>query len=233
MATPQDSIRLYRQLAEEHHRQNHPQDRDRFLLLAADAALTAGQADEAERLRKSLLAQNPHHLLRPYATLGEALESQDIKAYVEQLRRSYPHDRAELMLKGLQKPGSKGTEASDDMAAPLDARTKVTKPMLKPVSSKPAILATPTKRETQPAPKPPKPLTPPPPLPRASTFKMLPEPKVRAQTPPPVDARATTTSADDDAELSAGNWVGSVLFLLGLVAFVAVMAWAVAKPFLP
>ena len=60
-------LRVYRELADWYERQRQPQMRDRFLVLAADAAQTAGRADEAERLRLRLLKVNPHHMLKPYA----------------------------------------------------------------------------------------------------------------------------------------------------------------------
>ena len=41
-------LRIYRELADWYERQHQPQMRDRFLVLAADAALTAGRPDEAE-----------------------------------------------------------------------------------------------------------------------------------------------------------------------------------------
>ena len=44
-------LRVYRELADWYERQRQPQMRDRFLMLAADAALAAGRPDEAERLR--------------------------------------------------------------------------------------------------------------------------------------------------------------------------------------
>jgi hypothetical protein len=64
--------------------------RDRFLVLAADAALAAGQDQEAERLRGHLLEKNPHHLLRPFASLREALGSADVESYLRELRSNYP-----------------------------------------------------------------------------------------------------------------------------------------------
>src|SRR5260370_20385607 len=94
-------VRVYRELAEIYESQGQAQMRDRFLVLAADAALTAGRPEEAERLREVLLQHNPHHLLKPYANLGEALKSSDIRNYVAALRRSHPYERAEHLLETL------------------------------------------------------------------------------------------------------------------------------------
>src|SRR5947209_3651772 len=72
--------------------------RDRFLVLAADAALAAGQDAEAERLRGRLLQHNPHHLLKPYSSFAEAMASADVQNYVSALRRNHPYDKAENLL---------------------------------------------------------------------------------------------------------------------------------------
>ena len=91
-------VRTYRELAEIYEARGEAQMRDRFLVLAADAALTAGKPEEAERLRGSLLRHNPHHLLKPYASLAEAMKSADIRNYIAALRRSHPFERAEHLL---------------------------------------------------------------------------------------------------------------------------------------
>jgi hypothetical protein len=103
MPTADQSIRVYTELATLCDRQGQPQMHDRFLVLAADAALTAGRADEAERLRQRLLQHNPHHLLKPYASFVEAMGAPDVQSYVTALRRSHPHDAAEQLLQTLRK----------------------------------------------------------------------------------------------------------------------------------
>ena len=55
MDTPSDRLTIYAELADQYDRLGQVSMRDRFLMLAADAALTAGRADEAERLRKYAL----------------------------------------------------------------------------------------------------------------------------------------------------------------------------------
>jgi hypothetical protein len=49
------ATRLYQELATLCERQGQPQMRDRFLVLAADAAWSAGQEEAAERIRALLL----------------------------------------------------------------------------------------------------------------------------------------------------------------------------------
>lgn len=90
--------RLYQDLANCYDRQGQPQVRDRLLLLAAEAALNAGNSDDAERLRSKLLQLNPHHLIKPFPSLSSALQAPDVKSYVEGLRRTYPRDNVEQLL---------------------------------------------------------------------------------------------------------------------------------------
>jgi hypothetical protein len=96
-------IRVFQELASLCERQGQPQMRDRFLVLAADAAWTADQPDTAERIRATLLQRNPHHLLRPYGSLAEAMNSADVRSYVSALRRSHPFEASEQLLQSLRK----------------------------------------------------------------------------------------------------------------------------------
>jgi hypothetical protein len=94
MQNTEHTVRVYEDLADWYDRSAQAKLRDWFLVLAADAALAAGQADEAERLRGRLLHANPHHLLKPYASFAEALQSRDVQGYVADLRRTYPPEAA-------------------------------------------------------------------------------------------------------------------------------------------
>src|SRR5690349_14253294 len=100
MPSAEETIRVYRELAEDYGRQGQGQMRDRFLVLAADAALAAGQQEEAERLRSRLLQHNPHHLLKPYSSFAEAMKSADVQNYVGTLRRTHPIEKVEKLLQG-------------------------------------------------------------------------------------------------------------------------------------
>jgi hypothetical protein len=88
----------YEQLAERYERQQEPRQRDNLLVLAADAAFNAGQAAEAERLRRRLLELNPHHLLRPFASFAEAFQSPDVRDLLADLRRQYPPEYVQRLL---------------------------------------------------------------------------------------------------------------------------------------
>src|SRR5262245_63709284 len=90
---------VYEELARRCERQQNARQRDIFLVLAADAALAAGRADDAERLRLHLLFLSPHSLLRPYASFADALQARDIQDYIADLRRLHPPEQAEQLLR--------------------------------------------------------------------------------------------------------------------------------------
>jgi hypothetical protein len=89
----------YEMLASRYAHQGEARQRDHCLVLAADAALSAGQPDQAERLRKRLLLTNPHHLLRPFASMSEAMQSTDVQDYVADLRHQWPPEVVEKLVR--------------------------------------------------------------------------------------------------------------------------------------
>src|SRR5438105_1343646 len=109
---------VYERLAEWYDREGQPKLRDWFLVLAADAAQTAGHAAEAERLRNRLLQRNPHHLLKPFASFAEALRSPDVQGYVADLRRTYPPAAAEQLLRSQQAKGGPTPAVADLLTPP-------------------------------------------------------------------------------------------------------------------
>ena len=94
-------LQVYKDLAECYERRGQAQMRDRFLVLAADAALSGGQPGEAERLRLRLLQANPHHMLKPYASFEQARAAPDVDTYVRNLRLNYPLEVAADLLRAL------------------------------------------------------------------------------------------------------------------------------------
>lgn len=93
---------IYEDLAECHERLRELRQRDLFLVLAADAALTCGRRDHAERLRGRLLQVSPYHMLRPFPTFADALQSADIQDYVLALRQQFPPAKAARLLQGMK-----------------------------------------------------------------------------------------------------------------------------------
>ena len=119
---------MYRELAECYEGRGQAGIRDRFLVLAADAALSAGQADEAERLRLRLLQANPHHMLKPYASFDQARAAPDVDTYVRNLRLNYPLQVAEDLLRALHASDDPGTQQLQVTAPtpPTDLREEPT-----------------------------------------------------------------------------------------------------------
>src|SRR5487761_779474 len=98
----QAALQVYRELADWYERQGQPAMRDRFLILAAEAAFSTGKPDEAERLRQRLLQGNPHHMLKPFSSFAQALQSTNIQIYIHDLQVNYPPQTAEQLLQGLR-----------------------------------------------------------------------------------------------------------------------------------
>ena len=73
MASPDNLVVIYKELADRHERQGQPQMRDRYLVLAADAAVSAGRAAEADLLLTRLLRANPQSRHAKGSIFHEAL----------------------------------------------------------------------------------------------------------------------------------------------------------------
>ncbi len=97
---PAEMQQRYEELAKRFEQLAEQRRRDHCLVLAADAALEAGRPDEAERLRQSLLRLNPYHLLCPYASMKEALQSGDVRDYIADLREQLPPERVDELMQG-------------------------------------------------------------------------------------------------------------------------------------
>ncbi len=103
-----DRLNVYSELAECYDRLGQFSMRDRFLILAADAALETGQPGEAERMRLRLLQGSRHHMLRPYHSFAEAARAPDVQTYLKDLRTNYPPSVAELLLDSLKGGSGEG-----------------------------------------------------------------------------------------------------------------------------
>jgi len=114
MPTADERVSSYRELAECYDRLGQDIMRDRFLVLAAEAALASHRKVEAEQIRTELLRLNPHHLLMPYASFEEAMKSIDVLNYVAALRQSHPFENAELLLEVLRPSSGPSLPLIDD-----------------------------------------------------------------------------------------------------------------------
>jgi hypothetical protein len=98
MSKPGQILGVYLHLARASALRQRPHARDRFLILAGALAASLQLARIADHCRREVLAHNPHHLIRRWNTLAEALEDQDFVVFWRQLQRRYPLEKAERML---------------------------------------------------------------------------------------------------------------------------------------
>lgn len=246
MPSADQTVRTYRELAEDYGRQGQAQMRDRFLVLAADAALAAGQEDEAERLRGRLLQHNPHHLLKPYSSFGEAMKSTDVQNYVSALRRNHPYEKAENLLEGLrqteQRSPAEETRIKGGTPPRSTARSEIDPATGKEASEpredlkvfrlmeagEPGAHTKPLSPSTSPpAARPGQSPQPPSPARSAGAPNIFP---LRRE-PYPVDMSRATPP--DNRDPNAGAWVSTILFVLVLVAGIVLAVYTLIRPFLP
>ncbi len=244
-------VRAYEDLAHIYDRQGQPKLRDWFLVLAADAAFTAGLETEAERLRVQLLSYNPHHLLKPFVSFVEALHSPDIQSYIADLRRTYPPEAAEQLLE-THRPGGYGASPAEETPSSREAgqggstyhgNTPGEEPQIYRLAngateSRPA---SPPARTTA---------SPRPPAPAPRTAHSTPAPPARPARPPlrqpsPLlqewNSRPQPLNVPEDQPSAAagtvgapaGAWVATVLFGLVFLAGLAVTVYTLAQPFVP
>jgi hypothetical protein len=253
-------LEVYQDLASWYEQRGQAQLRDRFLVLAADAALSSGRVEEAERLRSRLLQQNPHHLLKPYTSLAEAIKVPAVLDYVADLRRSYPAEVAEQQLGTLR--------ASTEVAPPRSASAAPRPPAEKPPAHEPppkepardspdVQLFYPVKDDAIPhtmsIPRKKigehllRPVGPPPSSPArapAEEPQATPRPQVKKPvrpsavapflTEPLLPPPSRSASAEKDQEdLATGFWVATTLYAILLLAGIGLAGYTLIRPFLP
>jgi hypothetical protein len=222
MASSENDHDVYEKLAERAAGRGETGARDRYLVLAADAAWVAGLADEAERLRQRLLHLNPHHLLRPYHSWEDALQSPDVRTYLLDLQRACPPEKAQDLL---------NDEPAEEPALPPEPPPPPEPPAFPKVfrPAPPAEEPVPPPGPVRPAPLPPprpappvaKPVSPPRAVPVASPYA--------AATPPP-----GPSPAEEEEEAPAADvWVATGLFGLLLVLALALAGYTLLRPFWP
>jgi hypothetical protein len=231
------SSTVYRELAECYDRQGQTQLRDRFLALAADAALADGQADEAERLRQRLLQQSPHHLLKPYNSFAEARRSPDVQGYLKELRQDYPVDRARGMLDALraaqEPPKPKAPNTDPELILPVGDEAEGGEPLKvyrmreareEPARPRPGF----PKKPTTPAARPASMLG-------RSAASHPERPAYSLRPTPPVAPPSAPRRERDSEEHSpaSGGWLASLLFVLIAAVGLGLAFYTLARPFLP
>ena len=259
-ASAMDHSQLYLELSDYYDHRGEAQSRDRFLVLAADAAMLAGDKAEAEHLRQRLLTVNPHHLLKPFKSFEEALKSRDVTDYISALRRRHPADQVANLVE-------------------TTVRSKAGRAALsEPTAQLPVTPARPMQREPAPGPRPidvfrvrpseeppptsmrPRPIPAPPSIPSpapANSGRMRPAPSGQStplSLPPlpfqPEPSRPAGASPFRPAHLSSsqptvpvyqgirlpvtpGAWFCSILFVLLLIGGIGLTIFSLGRIFLP
>ena len=209
MPSSDHKVRVYEDLAEWEHQNGTPQARDRFLILAADAALTAGLGDEAERFRSRLLEYNPHHLLRPYPTLKDAMKSSDVYSYIADLRGNYPLAESEQLLASLTGKKSDAPPLPEMPPPPEPLRDDYGAP------AKATMLAV-GNRDAEAA--------------ELAARKML---RMRGTTVPGADVDDDAPDGDLEPASPVSVWLSDALFYTMFIAGVALAVYTFARPFIP
>jgi hypothetical protein len=80
---------------------NQPYQRDKLLALAGASAAALGLDSIAAACRTEILADNPGHLIRQFPSFLAAQGDEDFEAYLAQLRRQFPSEKIEFMLRSL------------------------------------------------------------------------------------------------------------------------------------
>ncbi|HUY36266.1 MAG TPA: hypothetical protein VMV69_26245 [Pirellulales bacterium] len=101
MAESDELLPLYLHLARASQRRNRPWVRDKLLVLSGAAAAERGLDMVASFCRRTILANNPRHIVGHYPTMALALEDERFQRHLAQLRRRYTRERAEHMLSSL------------------------------------------------------------------------------------------------------------------------------------
>lgn len=106
---------VYLHLAQASRRRGQPNDRDRFLLLAANLALRLALPDVAEYCRAQTLAHNRHHLVGHWPSFASAVQSEEFLAFMRTLEARFPLEKGESMLAslGIQMASERATYFSD------------------------------------------------------------------------------------------------------------------------
>lgn len=110
-----DELALYLHLARASEVRRRPLVRDKLLVLAGKTDLEMRLEPIAEHCRAKVLAHNPGHILRNYATLADALADETFRSFFKRLSQAYPRERAEHMLRslGIQLAGERHVYADE------------------------------------------------------------------------------------------------------------------------
>ena len=216
MSTTTSSLSAFLELANIYDQRDEPKMRDRFLILAADAANAAGQKQEAEQLMQRLLKTSPHHMMKAYRTFGEAAQADPVRVYIADLRQNYPPDIVRTLLESLRGKTAGGGPMKDPefrdtfpfqpepeatvVLPPAGSNTTGRTPRVEDAPTEKTLLARPARNTAKPSPAP-------------------------AVSPP--------TRKNRTPRRQSSSWLAMVLFILVVVTGLALLGHALARPFLP
>lgn len=91
-------------------------DRDRLLVIAGAVASEMHLESIASYCRFQILEHNQGHMLRKYPSFAVAMSDPDFLFFLKQVRRRFPHERAETLLDeyGLSAPAPSRQEFDSD-----------------------------------------------------------------------------------------------------------------------
>jgi hypothetical protein len=246
------TLQVYKELAEWYERQGQAAMRDRFLILAAEAAFSAGKPEEAERLRQRLLQGNPHHMLKPFSSFAQALQSTNIQIYIHDLQANYPPETAEGLLQDLRS-GAPPTQPASGLGESTRGAVPQTAPLIE-IRDEPTLPLGAEPLKVYPLQKEPEPTRPPgPPVKPAHSNRPSPgkpaaapdrpsalnTPSPRSQPALPRSPHPTVAPVPaplpppSEPAAPSGAWLPLLLFGMTVTAGVALAFYTLAHPFLP
>lgn len=102
-------MQVYVNLAVISEQMHQSQVGDRFLLLAGVEACRAGWPDVAARCHERLISRHPSHQATHHPTIADALRDNDFQQLVARWERYCPFEKAEAMLRQLDRPQVEST----------------------------------------------------------------------------------------------------------------------------
>lgn len=97
-AAPEKVVDVFLRLAAAASVRRRTLQEDKFLVLAACAAQDAGYSDIADDCLARIKEHNADHMLGRHACMAQALQSEEVVEYTDQLRTIYPLEKAEYLL---------------------------------------------------------------------------------------------------------------------------------------
>ena len=111
-----EELGIFLHLSQAYQRRQQPLVRARMLVLAGAIASELQLETIAEYCRSEILSLNPNHMVRRWSSIALALRDDEFQAFLKQMRRRFPSEKAERILVsfGLQLANERDTYYSDE-----------------------------------------------------------------------------------------------------------------------